>query len=92
MIGPERVAGDEHPPRRLTKEENQQLFRLRVIAFIVCLILLAMLVTVDTFGRLLVDPGFRASELFGSALIGAIMLLVGLEAAVRLPGILGGGK
>jgi hypothetical protein len=41
---------------------------------------------VDTLGRLLLDPNFHASELFLGTLIGALLLLLGIEGVTRLPG------
>lgn len=53
--------------------------------------MIVLLVVVDTLGRLLVDPGFHASELFLGTLIGALLLLLGIEGVSRLPGMPKGG-
>lgn len=53
--------------------------------------MIVLLVVVDTLGRLLVDPNFHASELFLGTLIGALLLLLGIEGVSRLPGVPRGG-
>lgn len=85
------MAGDE--PRRIKADTEEKLLRrLRVIAGAVILTMITMLVTVDTFARLFVDPSFHASELFLGTLIGALMLLLGVETVSRLPKIGGNGR
>lgn len=71
--------------------EERLLRRLRLIAGGVILTMIVLLVVVDTLGRLLVDPGFHASELFLGTLIGALLLLLGIEGVSRLPGVPKGG-
>jgi hypothetical protein len=66
--------------------EERLLRRLRLIAGGVILVMIVLLVTVDTLGRLYVDPNFHASELFLGTLIGALLLLLGIEGVARLPG------
>lgn len=81
------MAGDER--RGLgasTPTEDRLLRRLRVIAGAVILLMIVLLVTADTLGRLLVSPDFHASELILGTLIGALLLLLGIEAVNRLPG------
>ena len=51
----------------------------------VILCMIVLLVAADTFGRLLISPTFHASELILGALIGALMLLLGIETLYRLP-------
>lgn len=84
------MAGDERrvdPPRDAAEE--RLLRRLRLIAGSVILTMIVLIVTVDTLGRLLVDPTFHASELFLGTLIGALLLLLGIEGVARLPGVKG---
>lgn len=83
------MAGDNHRPR---STEEKLLGRLRLIAGAVILLMIVLLVTVDTLGRLFVDPSFRASELFLGTLIGALMLILGIEFVNRFPGIPKGDK
>lgn len=66
--------------------EERLLHRLRLIASGVILTMIVLVVSVDTLGRLLLDPTFHASELFLGTLIGALMLLLGVEGVTRLPG------
>lgn len=79
------MAGDD-PNRAPDPTEDRLLRRLRVIAGIVILVMIVLLVTADTLGRLLVSPDFHASELILGTLIGALLLLLGIEAVNRLPG------
>lgn len=67
--------------------EERLLRRLRVISGAVILVMIGLLVVVDTLGRLLINPDFHASELFLGTLIGALLLLLGIEGVSRLPGI-----
>jgi ABC-type Fe3+-siderophore transport system permease subunit len=53
----------------------------------VILLMIVLLVTADTLGRLLVSPDFHASELILGTLIGALLLLLGIETVNRLPGV-----
>ena len=78
------MTGDERPTR--DPAEERLLRRLRLIAGAVILTMIVLLVTVDTLGRLLLDPTFHASELFLGTLIGALLLLLGIEGVSRLPG------
>jgi hypothetical protein len=71
--------------------EERLLRRLRVISGAVILVMIGLLVVVDTLGRLLINPDFHASELFLGTLIGALLLLLGVEGINRLPGF-GGRK
>ncbi len=82
------MAGDEGQgsPQRDPAEERL-LRRLRLIAGSVILLMIVLLVVVDTLGRLFIDPTFRASELFLGTLIGALLLLLGVEGISRLPGL-----
>ena len=83
------MAGDSRHPR---STEEKLLGRLRLIAGAVILVMIVLLVTVDTLGRLFVDPTFRASELFLGTLIGALLLILGIEVASRIPGLPKGDK
>ena len=79
------MAGDDRQRSPRQNTEELLLRRLRVIAGAVILLMIVMLVVVDTIGRLFVDPAFRASELFLGTLIGALLLLLGIETVTRLP-------
>lgn len=76
------MAGDERPD----PTEDRLLRNLRVIAGSFILGMIVLLVTADTLGRLLINPDFHGSELFLGTLIGALLLLCGIEVANRLPG------
>ena len=81
------MAGDERggdPAIDVTEE--RLLSRLRRISVGVILLMVVLLVVVDTIGRLLV-PGFHASELFFGTLVGALLMLLGIEGITKLPGL-----
>lgn len=77
--------------RRSGDDEKRVLHRLRVVSGSVILGLIVLLVVADTAGRLFIDPAFRVGELFLGSLIGALMLLVGIDVAARIPGRNGNG-
>jgi len=52
--------------------------RLRISIGVVLLVLVAIVVLVDIFGRLFVDGEFRVSDLMLSTLIGALLVVAGL--------------
>jgi hypothetical protein len=54
---------------------------------VVILAMIVLLVVVDSLGRLYVDPAFHIDELALGTLIGALLLLLGIEGINRLPGI-----
>jgi uncharacterized membrane protein YgaE (UPF0421/DUF939 family) len=59
--------------------------RLRLIAGVVILVLIIVVVLTDVFGRLFVDSTFRVSDLMLGTLIGALLLLVGIDVSKRWP-------
>lgn len=77
---------DDDRDRRTGDDERATLRRLRVVSGSVILALIVLLVIADTIGRLFVRADFRVGELFLGSLIGALMLLVGIDVAARLPG------
>jgi hypothetical protein len=82
------MAGDElsdGKPRDPTEE--RLLRRLRFVSGFVILAMIVLLIVVDTLGRLFVDPNFHIDELALGTLIGALLLLLGIEGINRLPGI-----
>ncbi len=78
------MAGDETP--RHDPAEEKLLRRLRLIAVGVILVMIVLLVTVDTLGRLFIDSQFHASELFLGTLVGAMIPLLGVVGITSLPG------
>ena len=64
--------------------------RLRLAAAGVILFLIVVVVLTDVFGRLFVDANFRVSDLMLGTLIGALLLLVGIDVSKRWP--FNGGK
>jgi len=72
------------PPR--DPVEEKLLRRLRLIAGVVIIVMIVLLVTVDTLGRLLIDRNFHASEVIFGTLIGALILVLGIEGISRIPG------
>jgi hypothetical protein len=80
------MAGDEQGAARPDPAEERLLRRLRIVAGFVILGLIVLLATVDTLGRLLIDRDFHASEVILGTLIGALLVLAGLETVTRLPG------
>lgn len=84
------MAGDEREQRTNGSRdpvEERLLRRLRVVAGVVILVMIVVLLLVDTFGRLLVNPNFHIDELALGTLIGALLLLLGIEGINRLPRI-----
>lgn len=79
------MAGDD-TPRQHDPAEERLLRRLRLIAIGVILTMIVLLVTVDTLGRLFIDPQFHASELFLGTLVGAMIPLLGVVGVTSLPG------
>lgn len=63
---------------------SNELKRLRAVAVIVSIFMLAGLVVADTLGRLLIDPTFHVSEIIFASLSGTLILLLGIEGVVRL--------
>lgn len=63
--------------------------RLRLVAGGVILLCIVFLVVVDTIGRLLIRPDFHVGDIFLGSLLGALLLLIGVEGAARFP--FGGG-
>jgi hypothetical protein len=85
------MAGSNRRPGSTGPTTEERLLRqLRIISGAVMLALLVLLVVADTLGRLLVDSNFHASELLVGSLLGALMLVLGIEVVNRLPG--GGSK
>lgn len=48
--------------------------------------MIVFIIVVDSLGRLFIDPSFRVGEIFLGSLLGALLLLVGIDVAARLPG------
>lgn len=69
------------PPSDPVEERLRR--RLRVIAAIVFLILVAVLALADTFGR---SADLHVSEFVFGSLLGALLLVLGVEGAARLLG------
>lgn len=59
--------------------EDRLLRRLRLIAGGVILLMIVLLVSADTLGRLFISPDFHSSELILGTLIGALLLILGIE-------------
>ena len=72
--------------QRTGDDERRVLRRLRVTSGLVILGLIVLLVVADTAGRLFIEDNFRVSELFLGSLIGALLLLAGIDVAARIPG------
>lgn len=68
------------------RDEDRLRHRLRLVAGITFVALVAILVLADTFGRLFFDREFHVSEIFLGTIIGAVLLLAGIEGFSRLPG------
>lgn len=65
--------------------EDRLLKRLRVAAGVVILTALFLMVVLDNFGRLFIDPTFHVSDFLFSTLVGALLAIVGVEILARLP-------
>ncbi len=77
------MAGDN--PSGGGQREGRDRSRLRVIAGAVILGCVVFLVVVDTLGRLYVDKDFHVGDVFIGSLLGALLLLLGVEVSSRLP-------
>lgn len=66
-------------------DEGRLRARLRVVAGGVILACILFLVVVDALGRLLVRPDFHVGDIFLGSLLGALLLLIGVEGAARFP-------
>lgn len=67
------------------KDDPKTSARLRVGAGVVILILIVLVVLTDLFGRLFVDGQFRVSDAMLGTLIGALLLLIGIDLSNRWP-------
>lgn len=85
------MAGDERPPASSSDVVDGLTRRLRLVVAGVITTLIVILVIVDDLGRLFFDPTFRTSDFIFGTLIGALLLLLGVETLNRLPRV-GGGK
>jgi hypothetical protein len=85
------MAGDDRNGSSRDPVEERLLRRLRIVAGVVILLMIVVLVLVDSLGRLFVNPDFHIDELALGTLIGALLLLLGIEGINRLP-MLGGRK
>jgi hypothetical protein len=65
--------------------EAALLGRLRSIAIVVILVCIFLTAAIDPLGRLFVDPSFHASEVFLGTLVGALVVLLGLQTLPRFP-------
>lgn len=73
--------GDERP----SSDEGRDRSRLRAVAGVVILACIVFLVVIDALGRLFVDHDFHVGDIFIGSLIGALLLVIGVEGASRLP-------
>lgn len=81
-------ANEEKPaPSPREPAEARLLGRLRLLAGAVILVLIAFLAFVDALGRLLIDPTFHVGDVMVGTLVGALLLLLGIETIIRIPGI-----
>lgn len=81
------MAGDERPPSvPADVVEEKLLRRLRLISGIVIIVLIVLLVSADTLGRLFINPDFHASEVIVGTLVGTLIVVLGIEGLNRLPG------
>lgn len=88
MAGDEREAPSarEAPRPEVQAAEERLLRRLRNIAVIVILVCVLLTAVIDPLGRLFIDPTFHASEVFLGTLLGALVVLLGLQSLPKLPG------
>jgi hypothetical protein len=68
------------------RAEDKLRHRLRLIAGITFVGLVVLMVGADTVGRLFFNPNFHVSEIFLGTIVGAILVLAGVEGLSRLPG------
>jgi hypothetical protein len=79
------TTGDDNGREVRGDDEARARAWLRVVAIVVVLFLLIILVVVDIFGRLFVDHSFHVDPVMFGSLLGAFLILVGVEGASRLP-------
>lgn len=81
------MAGNEPPssPDAISKAEDKLLRRLRYISGGVILVCIVFLVLIDPLGRLFISPEFHVSEVIVGTLMGALLVILGIEGLNRLP-------
>ncbi len=84
MLAIDSPVGDERPAGG-GSEEGRDRSRLRLVAGAVILGCIVFLVVVDALGRLFVDRDFHVGDIFIGSLLGALLLVIGVEGASRLP-------
>lgn len=70
----------------MTGSNGEKQRNLRLVAGIVLLLLIVFVVLVDLLGRLFIDASFRVSDLMLGTLIGALLLVAGIDISKRWPG------
>lgn len=79
------MAGSEqNGSRRRDPREERLLQRFRLISIGVVLLMIVLVVTVDSLGRLFIDPEFQASQVFLGVLAGTLVTLFGFEGLARV--------
>lgn len=76
---------DDERPSSGGSEEGRDRSRLRLVAGAVILACIVFLVVVDALGRLFIRADFHVGDIFIGSLLGALLLVIGVEGASRLP-------
>ena len=76
---------DERPGVGGNDDERRLRARLRLVSGLVILGCIVVLVLVDSLGRLLYRPDFHVGDIFLGTLVGALLLILGIEGAARFP-------
>lgn len=84
------MAGDDpkrrRPRRPPEQPDDDELSDLRVQSVRLFMVLSAMVVVVDSLGRLFRDPAFRVDPVVMGMVFGTLLALLGLEVVNRLGG------
>lgn len=76
------MAGDPKlsAPKPRDPSEERLLFRVRVVSAVIIVVLIVIIVLGPAFA-----PAYRTSEIVFASLLGALLILLGVEGITRLP-------
>lgn len=80
------AGGDTGGQPRRDPAEQRFLAKLRLISIGVVLSLVFLMAIADTLGRLLIAPDFHVGDVIFTALLGALVTMLGFESIARVAG------